>query len=221
MQLPLFPLPNVVHFPATELALHVFEARYRQLVADLQRRPEADRLIGMVLLKPGWQGAANGDPEVFACGTAGRLSHLEMLDDGRSNIVLCGEFRFLVEKEIESAPYRQALIVPVTEPFVSETLSDVAELRSDIAASVLVLSRRMGSRFPVRLDAAQVQSAPLQRLVNTVAAELDLPIENKLDLLHRDLLERAERVRSILESRIRVLDLLDPYRRSSAHPELN
>ena len=36
--LPLFPLPNLVFFPNTRLPLHVFEPRYRQLVADVLER---------------------------------------------------------------------------------------------------------------------------------------------------------------------------------------
>ena len=52
--LPLFPLPNVVLFPNVFLPLHVFESRYREMVADAMR---GDRLIGMVLLRPGWEHA--------------------------------------------------------------------------------------------------------------------------------------------------------------------
>ena len=48
--LPLFPLPNVVLFPNVFLPLHVFEARYRDMVADAVA---TDRMIGMVLLRPG------------------------------------------------------------------------------------------------------------------------------------------------------------------------
>ena len=50
--LPLFPLPNVVLFPNVFLPLHIFEARYREMVADAIA---TDRLIGMVLLRPGWE----------------------------------------------------------------------------------------------------------------------------------------------------------------------
>src|SRR5207247_2070845 len=47
--LPLFPLPNVVLFPNVFLPLHIFEPRYREMVADALA---SDRLIGMVLLRP-------------------------------------------------------------------------------------------------------------------------------------------------------------------------
>ena len=48
--LPLFPLPNVVLFPNVFLPLHIFEPRYREMIADALA---GDRMIGMVLLKPG------------------------------------------------------------------------------------------------------------------------------------------------------------------------
>ena len=50
--LPIFPLPNVVLFPNVFLPLHIFEPRYREMVADALK---SDRMIGMVLLRPGWQ----------------------------------------------------------------------------------------------------------------------------------------------------------------------
>jgi Lon protease-like protein len=49
--LPIFPLPNVVLFPNVFLPLHIFEPRYRTMIADALA---SDRMIGMVLLKPGW-----------------------------------------------------------------------------------------------------------------------------------------------------------------------
>ena len=47
---PVFPLPNVVFFPATSLALHVFEERYRAMVQDAS---DGDGLICVSLLRPG------------------------------------------------------------------------------------------------------------------------------------------------------------------------
>jgi len=63
--LPIFPLPNVVLFPNVFLPLHIFEARYREMVADALK---SDRLIGMVLLRPGWQRDYEGRPAVLTMG---------------------------------------------------------------------------------------------------------------------------------------------------------
>ena len=57
--IPLFPLPNVVLFPNVFLPLHIFEDRYRDMVTDALVE---DRIIGMVLLRPGWEDNYEGRP---------------------------------------------------------------------------------------------------------------------------------------------------------------
>jgi Lon protease-like protein len=220
-QLPLFPLPNVVHFPSTDLRLHIFEPRYRQLIEDLRGRPERDRLIGMVLLKPGWEYARDDSPEVYLPGTAGLLVEHEYLEDGRSNIVLRGQYRFQIDREFPSHPYRQAIVLPFGSSRLNEGVPETIELRREIDALLASLEQRIGRGVPLGLDSEQAADSTLAEVVNTVAARLDLPPENKLDLLTRELPDRAQRVLSILKSRERVLDLLDPYRGASSLPDLN
>ncbi len=48
-ELPLFPL-NTVLFPGQTLPLHIFEPRYRQMIADCL---QADRTFGVVLIRDG------------------------------------------------------------------------------------------------------------------------------------------------------------------------
>ncbi len=74
--LPLFPLPNVVLFPNVFLPLHIFEPRYREMVADALA---SDRLIGMVLLKPGWEHEYEGRPPVYPIGCSGVITHVDQL----------------------------------------------------------------------------------------------------------------------------------------------
>lgn len=215
-RLPLFPLPDVVHFPRTALRLHVFEPRYRQLVRDLEEREERARWIGMVLLKPGPELGFGEPPEVFRDGTAGRLMEVQPLPDGRSNIVLRGEFRFAIEEEVSDlgTPYRQAVVRPLEEVAVDESDPGVLGVRHEILEVADLLSREMGRGFPFEreyLDAL-AHEASFEALVNGFAAELDLPPRRKLDLLEQALPDRAVEVLRILRSRRRVLDLLRPYR---------
>src|SRR5688572_32951673 len=95
-KLPLFPLPNVVLFPNVFLPLHIFEQRYREMVSDVL---QGDRLIGMVLLRPGWESDYEGCPPVYSIGCSGVITHAERLDDGRFNIVLRGVERFRIVEE--------------------------------------------------------------------------------------------------------------------------
>src|SRR4051794_30821611 len=94
--IPIFPLPNVVLFPNVFLPLHIFEPRYRAMVADALA---GDRIIGMTLLQPGFEGDYEGRPPVYAIGCAGLITHSEVLPDGRYNIVLRGLERFRIVDE--------------------------------------------------------------------------------------------------------------------------
>ncbi|MYK90359.1 MAG: ATP-dependent protease, partial [Acidobacteria bacterium] len=106
-RIPIFPLPNVVLFPQVFLPLHIFEPRYREMVADAI---DGDRLIGMALLREGWQRHAGPNPPIFPIGCAGRITHVASLPDGRYNIVLRGVDRFRVRDEDQSRAYRIGVI---------------------------------------------------------------------------------------------------------------
>src|SRR6188768_936195 len=110
--LPLFPLPNVVLFPGVFLPLHIFEPRYREMVADALM---GDRLIGMVLLKPGWESDYQGQPPVFPIGCSGVITHVDRLEDGRYNIVLRGLERFRILEENGERMYRRATTQALSE----------------------------------------------------------------------------------------------------------
>src|SRR5580765_5377799 len=94
--LPLFPLPNVVLFPNVFLPLHIFEPRYREMVADAIA---GDRVIGIVLLRSGWEHDYEGRPPVYSVGCNGVITHFERLADGRYNIILRGVERFRIVSE--------------------------------------------------------------------------------------------------------------------------
>ncbi|MGH7479089.1 MAG: LON peptidase substrate-binding domain-containing protein, partial [Candidatus Methylomirabilales bacterium] len=106
MEIPIFPLPSVVFFPHTLLPLHIFEARYRQMLADCLA---GDRRLAMVLLRPGWEAEYYGHPAVYSVAGAGEIVASEGLPDGRSNILLKGLGRIMIESEVPSPkPYRIA-----------------------------------------------------------------------------------------------------------------
>ena len=83
----LFPLPNLVLFPHVMQPLHVFEPRYRQMTADALA---GDRLIALVLLRPGWEADYEGRPPVFPVACLGHVVADKQLPDGRYNLLLRG-----------------------------------------------------------------------------------------------------------------------------------
>ena len=110
--IPLFPLPDVVLFPHVSLPLHIFEPRYRRMVADAL---DGHKIIGMILLRPGWEPDYYGRPPVFDSGCAGRIEASEVREDGKYDIVLRGLSRFRVIEEHAGQPYRLAAVQPRPE----------------------------------------------------------------------------------------------------------
>jgi Lon protease-like protein len=223
--LPLFPLNDVVHFPRTEIKLQVSAPRYRRLIRDVCEQPDKEaRRIGLVLIKPG--AVETAEPEVFPEGTASRLVEAEFLPDGRSNVLLRGEYRFALEREVGSEPYRQGLVRPISEPLLDEQDAGIVAVRRRIVAVARSLAAELGSHFPLQdgeLDAlgGLQGSCAFEEMINRIAAELDLPALRKLQLLTESLPDRALSVLSILRSRQQVVDLLRPYRRFAEKSQLN
>jgi Lon protease-like protein len=195
------------------------------MVRDVVERDERSRWIGMVLLKPSVERGFGQPPEIFPDGTAGRLVDVDYLPDGRSNIVLHGEFRFTVDHEEEDLllPYRRAVVRPVEETPVDEKDPGILTMRRELLVICRSLTREMGENFPVQaedLEALEVQRS-FEAVVNGVAAGIDLPALRKIGLLESPLPDRAAELLRILRSRRRVLDLLRPYRHLAAGAESN
>ena len=94
--IPIFPLPDVMLFPNVSRPLHIFEPRYRAMVADAL---QGDRIIGMVLLRPGYEADYEGRPPVYPIGCAGVITQSQELPDGRYNIMLRGLVKFRITGE--------------------------------------------------------------------------------------------------------------------------
>jgi Lon protease-like protein len=169
--IPVFPLPNVVLFPNVFLPLHIFEPRYRAMVADALK---GDRIIGMTLLRPGYERDYHGRPPIYPVGCAGLITHAEPLEDGRYNIVLRGMEKFRITAEDESRPYRVAQIEAVAEPATEQVKRLVREQRQRLEAILAATVERNGHgpRFP--------PAVPDDDLVNALAQYLPLePLERQ------------------------------------------
>jgi uncharacterized protein len=165
--IPLFPLPDVVLFPRASLPLHIFEPRYRKMVADALA---THKTIGMILLRPGWETDYYGRPPVFGSGCAGRIEACESLPDGKSNIVLRGLTRFRVVEEHAGEPYRLATVEP--RPEGESEAADLEGARRRVLAAigkaadgpkVLVLNSDLPHAVFVDALSQSLPLAPLER----------------------------------------------------------
>lgn len=193
--LPLFPLPNVVLFPNVFLPLHVFELRYREMVADAL---SSDRVIGMALLQSGWEHHYEGRPPVYAIGCSGVITHVERLADGRYNIVLRGLERFRIVKEDHSRRYRRAVVESLMEyPLAPPDREALMTHRAKLDALLAPAVEKSGA------DPKTTAALADEDLVNALAQYLDLePLEKQALLEHDNLRKRAESLVELLEMKM-------------------
>ena len=112
--LPLFPL-GMVLFPGMILPLHVFEERYRQMVADLLARPEEAREFGVIAIRKGREVASADAPELYDVGCVARLRETTRHADGRFDLVTIGTRRFRLLRTDDTLPYYQGEIEELPE----------------------------------------------------------------------------------------------------------
>jgi Lon protease-like protein len=173
--IPLFPLPNVVLFPNVFLPLHIFESRYRQMVADAL---DGDRIIGMTLLRPGYEAEYEGRPAIYSIGCAGVITHSQPLGDGRYDIVLRGIEKFQIRSEDHSRPYRIGHVDGISEMIPPDESVPLRHQRQRLEAVLAAAIER------VRAEPKFPPSVPDEDLVNALAQYLDLDV-----LEHQALLE--------------------------------
>ena len=179
----------MVLFPGTTLPLHIFEARYRKMVADALA---SDRVIGMTLLRPGWEPDYEGRPPVFAIGCAGRIARAEALPDGRYDIALQATTRFRIVEEHAGEPYRLATVEEMPE-----VPGDPAALADARRAVLAAIGRAVDG--PTRLVVADL---PDDVFVNGLCQALTLdPVERQSLLECETVAGRAQRLAQVLEFR--------------------
>jgi uncharacterized protein len=201
---PLFPLPNLVFFPQTRMPLHIFEPRYRQMIADAVA---GEMRFGMVLLRPGWEEDYFGAPAVHPWGTLTIIEQAVPLDDGRFNILVRGEVRIRIVDEVSREPYRVARVV--ARPEQERDAAAAYAQRTWLAD----LSRQYLHYLPEQTAVPEIDNVGLEPLTNALIMSLNLDTEEKQRLLEADdLVARAEEVGSELQRRIESLQVLGPYR---------
>lgn len=215
----LFPLPGVVLLPETDLPLHVFEPRYRAMLADAL---EGDRLIGIQTLDPSAPPDQAGRPALLEIGCAAEVVEHEALEDGRSNIVLRGAFRYRIEGEASTeTPYRVA-DVETLEMQPLPAASGDGRTRRDLRRLLLKSVERLADS----VGRSQARTLPSrlsdEGLVNEALARLGLDANDSYRLLAMNRLE--ERYAWALEhiaGAQRRLDFLEPFRRPGGSERWN
>jgi Lon protease-like protein len=185
-RLSIFPLAGALLFPRMHLPLHIFEPRYRAMVADSLAR---DRRIGMI------QPRDNDEPPaLFAIGCVGRISEVEALPDGRYDIVLEGLSLFRVVRELKVTTLFRQVEAELVEGNEGEILSASAR------AALEMESRRFADAHGYAVDWEAVTRLDDESLVNGIAQIAPFDTASKQALLEADRLsDRAELVVQLMQ----------------------
>ena len=189
--IPIFPLQSPTLFPNASFPLHIFEPRYRAMVADALK---GDRIIGMVMLQPGHEAEYEGRPPIFPIGCAGLITDFEQLPDGRYNIVLGGLVKFRVMGEDNSRQYRLATVEPIPEVLDDQATAALSKERERL---VQLLSALSG-------DSPPPPGVPDEQVVDELSEHLPMtPIARQRLLEQENPLARAGTLVGLLESMVK------------------
>jgi Lon protease-like protein len=235
--LPLFPLGTVL-FPGLVLPLHIFEERYRELVRTLRRRPDAERVFGVVAIRHGWLGGEGGhgirhgrlggeggpgiphgwevahsteEIDLYDVGCTAQIRDVTEHPDGTYDIVTVGRRRFAIHEMVDGpTPYAQAT---VTFPPERPGPPGVAE-----ALGPRVLAAFRAYLRAYRTGAAGQEQLPEDPLVlsHLVAATASLSLAERQELLAAP--DTATRLRDELRLLQREIALVARVRAVPAGP---
>ena len=186
--LPLFPLPNALLLPGSQLPLNIFEPRYLAMIEDALQTPH--RMIGMV--QP-----LNEEGTLFDVGCAGRITYFQESGDGRYMIALSGICRFNLQAEqLTDRGYRQASID------WSQFASDLKQADDSIddRKKLLSVMKRYFEVMGYEADWDQIEQSGNEQILNTLAAVCPFDVAEKQALLEaQGLAKRADILIAIME----------------------
>ncbi len=196
-ELPIFPLP-VVLFPGMPMPLHIFEPRYRKLLADIRA---ADNLFGLSYFDA--DASAQDVPPAGHIGCVAEVTETQALPDGRSNVLAVGVVRYQVEDYIE----RGDSYLVVRANYFEDDEEDDAGLAAN-AREVAAMFMRVANSIRVindeRANLPDISDTEPQKLSFLVAAAMEIEVETKQELLElRSTSERLSRLSDLLARVVR------------------
>jgi hypothetical protein len=174
MELPLFPLTTVL-FPGATIPLHIFEDRYKQMIAMCVQE---QRPFGVVLIRRGEETGCPAEP--FDVGTTAHVTSVQHLDDGKMNLMCVGGKRFRILSTSSDQPYLVAEVEELhTLAEEDEETLDLADTAGGLFAEFLRLYLAMSNQWA---RSVELPAEP-DRLADHIASRLAIDFWTKQDLL--------------------------------------
>lgn len=204
---PLFPLPNVVLFPRTPVPLYIFEEKYKTMIKEALG---GTKELVIALLKAGSESSYVSVSAVHEVACLGRIESYEELEDGKYNIVVVGIHRVRIVREVQHSPYQMVEVDAIEEPEYGE-----------LTETLMVHHNHLGGLFAKFTELATganqhalelMPQLDFESLVNMVAMTLNLPIDQKQELLEiDDPSQRCDVLIPILQQQLETLALVRKF----------
>ena len=201
----LFPLPNLVLFPHVMQPLHVFEPRYRAMLAEAL---SGDRLITMGVLAPGWERDYEGRPPVRPVACLGRVIVSQRLAAGAYNVLLVALRRVRLVRELPPAKsFREAVAEICEDRYPPQQFGKTASLVRKLRGAFLRILADLPQAHE-QLDQLLGSDLSLGTLTDIVSYMLDIGLDAKEALLAETNVHR--RAKLLLEHLSRASSDLQP-----------
>ena len=198
--IPIFPL-NLVLFPNTDLPLHIFEDRYKQMV---QYCTNYTQPVGIILIKDGNEVGNYATP--YSIGTFGHITSTSHNTDGTIEIIIRGQEKFKIEELLYDKPYLSARVEKITHVFNAPDVSSLEEVQHTIKNLNKVIDESYGGWASSYFTESDPQSLIYQG-INLVLQNLSVPNNIKQNLLESESFERqAKLLLPILNESIKLFE---------------
>jgi Lon protease-like protein len=188
---PVMPLTGVLLFPNALLPLHIFEPRFREMLA---RALDDDRMLCVALVRPErpeWRTSA----DFFPVSTVGLIRACVGRSDGTSDLILQGIRRVKFSEFEQESPFPIARIKPL------KTRTKLTVETDALAAKVLEFYTRLkesGRELPEKIDRYLSEMSDPEMLADLIAATFISDPARRQQLLEE--LDLNQRLRLLIQS---------------------
>ena len=191
-ELPIFPLP-VVLFPGMPMPLHIFEPRYRKMLADIRA---GDNLFGLSYFDT--EASDKDMPPAGHIGCVAEVTETQALPDGRSNVLAVGIVRYQVESYVERGDSYLVVHANYFEDDEEDNTALTAKAR-EVAAMFMRVANAIRVINDERGNLPDISDTEPQKLSFLVAAAMEIEVQTKQELLEmRSTSQRLSRLRDVL-----------------------
>jgi ATP-dependent Lon protease len=196
----ILPLRQTVLFPSTVMPLMVARPASLQIVEEAVRQQIR---VGFVAQRdPNIE--SPGPENLFPVGTAADVLRMYSLPEGQRQVIIQGRQRFEIAEFIETDPFLVARVTLVEEnaPQSKEFQARIINLRQEAGKALALLPEPM---MELKSTIERIDN-PLA-LIDIIASTLDLPLDEKQELLAT--LDPEQRAQTVAEKLARQISLLE------------